>query len=72
MSSSLVSLGDSVNVRLMDRSNFASYKAGRRHRYIGGHVSRSPYRLTVPTRRPLDSRDRQGRLSRQFKGFGAC
>lgn len=32
----------------MDRSNFASYKAGRQHRYIGGHVSRSPYRVAVP------------------------
>lgn len=41
--------GDSVNVRLMDRSNFSAYKAGRQHHYHGGHVKRSPHRIVVPS-----------------------
>ena len=40
--------GSAANVRLMDSSNFSSYKSGRRHRYQGGLVKRSPYRLQVP------------------------
>lgn len=41
--------GNSANVKLMNSSNFLSYKAGRRHTYYGGHVTRSPYRVTVPS-----------------------
>lgn len=40
--------GDAANVRLMDSSNFSSYRAGRRHRFYGGHATRSPARLQVP------------------------
>jgi len=40
--------GSAVNVRLMDSSNFSSYKSGRQHRYIGGQAKRSPVRLQVP------------------------
>ncbi|MEZ0470097.1 DUF1883 domain-containing protein [Luteimonas salinilitoris] len=40
--------GSAANVRLMDSSNFSSFKAGRRHRYIGGLVKQSPYRMQVP------------------------
>lgn len=40
--------GDSVNVRLMDTPNFASFKRGARHRYVGGHITRSPYRVSIP------------------------
>ena len=40
--------GSAVNVRLMDNSNFNSYKAGRQHRCIGGLAKRSPVRLQVP------------------------
>ena len=40
--------GSAANVRLMDSSNFSSYRAGRRHRYYGGHARRSPVRLVVP------------------------
>ena len=40
--------GSAANVRLMDNSNFNSYKAGRRHRYYGGLAKRSPVRLKVP------------------------
>ena len=40
--------GSAANVRLMDSSNFNSYKAGRQHRCIGGLAKRSPVRLQVP------------------------
>jgi hypothetical protein len=40
--------GNAANVRLMDSSNFSSYKSGRRHRYYGGHATRSPVRIPVP------------------------
>lgn len=41
--------GDSVNVRLMDAANYGAFQRGRQHRYVGGHVTRSPYRVTVPS-----------------------
>ena len=40
--------GTAANIRLMDSSNFQSYRNGRRHNYYGGYVTRSPYRVTVP------------------------
>ena len=40
--------GNAANVRLMDSSNFQSYRSGRRHRYNGGHAKRSPVRLQIP------------------------
>lgn len=40
--------GSGANVRLMDSSNFSSYRAGRQHRYFGGLITRSPARLAVP------------------------
>ena len=40
--------GNSANVKLMNSTNFLSYKAGKRHTYYGGHVTKSPYRVTVP------------------------
>jgi len=40
--------GSAANVRLLDSSNFNSFKSGRQHRYIGGLVKRSPYRVQVP------------------------
>ena len=41
--------GSAANVRLMNSSNFNSYKAGRRHRYHGGLAKKSPVRLCVPS-----------------------
>jgi len=41
--------GSAANVRLMNNSNFQSYKSGRSHRYQGGLVKRSPVRLAVPS-----------------------
>ena len=40
--------GSAANVRLMDQSNFNHFKAGRRHRYRGGLVRKSPFRVQVP------------------------
>ena len=40
--------GSAANVRLLDSSNFQNYRSGRRHRYYGGLIRRSPARLTVP------------------------
>jgi hypothetical protein len=41
--------GNAANVRLMDSSNFQSYRNGRQHRYYGGHFTRSPARITIPS-----------------------
>ena len=40
--------GTEANVRLVDGSNFQNYKAGRSHKYYGGHMTRSPARIQVP------------------------
>jgi Domain of unknown function (DUF1883)/TIR domain len=45
----VVTLSSGANVRLMDSSNLSAYKNGRRHRYRGGLVDRSPFRITVPS-----------------------
>lgn len=44
-----VTLTSGANVRLMDSGNFSSYKNGRRHRYTGGLVKKSPVRLQIPS-----------------------
>ena len=41
--------GSAANVRLMNTSNFTSYRNGRQHRYIGGLAKRSPVRLQIPS-----------------------
>jgi hypothetical protein len=43
-----ITLTSGANVRLMDSSNFSSYRNGRRHRYIGGLAKKSPMRLQIP------------------------
>ena len=43
-----VTLTSGANVRLMDSSNFSSYKSGRSHRYTGGLATQSPLRLPIP------------------------
>lgn len=43
-----VTLDTRANVRLMDSSNFSSYKRGRQHRFHGGQATRSPVRLQIP------------------------
>jgi hypothetical protein len=43
-----VTLSHAANVRLMDSNNFSSYRSGRQHRYFGGHITRTPFRVQVP------------------------
>lgn len=43
-----VQLSAAANVRLMDSTNYNNYKNGRKHRYYGGYVTKSPYCITVP------------------------
>lgn len=44
-----VTLTSGANVRLMNSSNFSSYKSGRRHQYTGGLAKKSPVRLQIPS-----------------------
>jgi hypothetical protein len=41
--------GSAANVRLMDYSNFQSYRNGRSHRYTGGLAKNSPVNLQIPS-----------------------
>lgn len=43
----IVSLSKAANVRLMDSTNFNAYKSGRSHRYSGGLVTKTPFRIRV-------------------------
>ena len=45
----VVELSTGANVRLMDSTNFNAYKSGRSHRYSGGLVTSSPFRMIVPS-----------------------
>lgn len=40
--------GNAANVKLMDSSNFSSYKNGKRHNFYGGHATKSPVKIPVP------------------------
>lgn len=44
-----VNLTSGANVRLLDSSNFNSYKNGKAHKYIGGLAKRTPVNLSVPS-----------------------
>lgn len=44
-----VTLSQGANVRLMNSSNFSSYKRGDKHRYVGGLATRSPTQLVIPS-----------------------
>ncbi len=44
-----VTLTSGANVRLMDSSNFNSYKSGRKHKFYGGLAKKSPLRIAVPS-----------------------
>ena len=40
--------GSAANVRLLDSANLQNYRAGRRHQYYGGLITKTPARLTIP------------------------
>lgn len=44
----IVTLKNQANVQLMTRTEYNNYKAGRRYRYHGGRVTRSPFAIPVP------------------------
>ncbi|MDQ0985891.1 DUF1883 domain-containing protein [Streptomyces sp. V2I9] len=44
----IVTLRNQANVLVMTRSEYSKYKTGRRHRYYGGRVTRSPCRVAIP------------------------
>lgn len=44
-----VTLTSAANVRLLDSSNFNSYRNGRDHHYHGGLATKTPARITVPS-----------------------
>ncbi|GAB3540289.1 hypothetical protein GCM10027403_29840 [Arthrobacter tecti] len=44
----VVSLSKAANVRLMDSTNLNAYKNGRSHRYSGGLVTKTPFRIHIP------------------------
>ena len=41
-------VNNAANVRLMDSLNFSSYQSGKRHRFYGGYMKRSPAKLQIP------------------------
>jgi len=43
-----VTLDRQANVRVMDTSNYNSYRSGKRHRYFGGRALKSPIRIPLP------------------------
>jgi hypothetical protein len=43
-----VTLDRQANVRLLDGTNFSSFRSGRRHTCHGGLAKRSPIRLATP------------------------
>src|ERR1700721_3108062 len=44
-----VTLTRAANVRLMDSSDYSSYKSGRSHHYHGGLIKQSPFRMAIPS-----------------------
>ncbi|MFD8632365.1 DUF1883 domain-containing protein [Streptomyces sp. NPDC059533] len=45
----IVTLRNQANVQVMTRSEYSKYKAGQRYKYHGGRVTRSPFRVSVPS-----------------------
>jgi hypothetical protein len=41
--------GTEANVRLLDSSNLRSFQRNASHQYVGGHYTRSPVQLKVPS-----------------------
>lgn len=44
-----ITLTNAANVRLMNSSNLSNYENGRRHQYYGGYITKSPYKLVIPS-----------------------
>lgn len=46
----VVELSAAANVKLMDRDNFSAYRRDSPHKYFGGYVTETPFRVRVPSR----------------------
>lgn len=44
-----ITLTNAANVRLMNNSNFYNYRNQERHQYYGSYITRSPYKLVIPS-----------------------
>ena len=44
-----VTLTNAANVKLMNSSNFSSYRNGRRHNFYGGLAKATPLQLQIPS-----------------------
>jgi len=44
-----ITLTNAANVRLMNYSNFSNYKNGKKHEYYGGYITKSPYKIVIPS-----------------------
>ncbi|MFF4277164.1 DUF1883 domain-containing protein [Streptomyces sp. NPDC001536] len=66
----VVTLRNQANVQVMTRSEYGNCKSGRRYRYLGGHVTRSPFEVTVPSNGhwvvAIDLGGRSGRIAASF------
>ena len=43
-----VSLSNAANVRLMNHQNFQRYSNGQQHKFFGGNVKQSPFKIAIP------------------------
>jgi len=44
-----IKLSVAANVKLLDSTNYNYYKNGKKHRYYGGYVKSSPYKIVIPS-----------------------
>lgn len=44
-----IKLSVAANVKLLDSTNYHYYKNGKKHRYYGGYVKSSPYKIVIPS-----------------------
>jgi hypothetical protein len=44
-----ISLGYAVNVRVLDEAAYALFKENTAHKFIGGYIERSPYKVGIPS-----------------------
>lgn len=45
----IVTLRNQANVQVMTTSEYRNYKSGKRYKYFGGRVTKSPFRVSVPS-----------------------
>ena len=43
-----ISLNYAASIKVMDTTNYYSFKKGGKYKYIGEYVDKSPYQITIP------------------------